>query len=826
MKRALWLLAPVAWFVVASCLGDDGRASVNLTTGAGGSGTGGGLPTGLGVGEACTDDGECRPGLACEAGTCQPGHSSAEGDPCVISGECEDGLFCDYSMGSGVCAPAGEGQDGAGCASDADCASGFRCTLVGLGGQCTPEGDGDLGAACEASTDCFGGLACLEGFCSQPQPGIPPFGVPWAGVDCPEESGKTQAYFRVPRGNDDDGDFFRLPIPNDVRLTGGQLDLSGFPTPGDDLLGYDIVQRYVDAVESARDGWGMYQNVYFRFSGELDFDSLDGNVHIVDLTSGNGTEFSYFYSVGRTKYMCASRLAVSRGKGRVWEADHTYAVYLDVGVKAEGGGTITRSDDLIALLDGSGMPTDPDVAAHYEKYAPFRQYLLDNTMSASTILNASVFTIGNPRSATEQLQGVIDGLAPAAATEWTLCDTGIESPCPDAEGDRACQAADPDFHELHALVDLPIFQQGTAPYLDVADGGDIKLSGGTPEVVRTEQVCLALSVPKGAPPDGGWPTVVHAHGTGGSFRSHIGSGIAKDFATGVADGQGTTVKAAVMGIDQVQHGSRRNGSDKAPQDLFFNFANPKAATGNPQQGAADQMALLRFVPTVGFDEAGPTGEIFNLSATAIAFWGHSQGATAGGLALPYGDWSGAVLSGQGGSLRDALVSKTSPVNIAAVVPFVLSDFTGDGKLPGGARHPVVNLLQHYIDGGDPVAYARLAVTSPPPNQTAKHVFQPYGQEDTFTPAAVQQVYLIGAGLGTVAPDGSVTSPDEITGVLDPIPTPASGNKQDGEVSALYRQYKSDGGDGHFVAFDVDNGRSDTERFLAGILSGVVPQVGP
>ena len=52
----------------------------------------------------------------------------------------------------------------------------------------------------------------------------------------------------------------------------------------------------------------------------------------------------------------------------------------------------------------------------------------------------------------------------------------------------------------------------------------------------------------------------------------------------------------------------------ANNDLFFNFANPKAALGNPQQGAAEQMALLRFVPTVTFDQqSSPTGEAFSLA---------------------------------------------------------------------------------------------------------------------------------------------------------------------------------------------------------------------
>jgi len=438
-----------------------------------------------------------------------------------------------------------------------------------------------------------------------------------------------------------------------------------------------------------------------------------------------------------------------------------------------------------------------------------------------------MFTIGHPRKLVEQLQGVIDGLGPATVSDWTLCDTGVTSPCPDATGDRACGAANADYYELHALVDMPIFQQGTAPYLDPADGGAIKQSGGVPALDHTEQVCLALTVPKGAAPPGGWPTVVFAHGTGGSFRSHIISGLGTDFAQGVGDGQGGTVRAAVLGIDQVEHGPRRGGSTQSPSDLFFNFANPAAALGNPQQGAADQMALLRFVPTVSFDQASsPTSEAFSLSST-VAFWGHSQGATEGGIATPYGDWAGVLFSGQGAALRDSLVTKTSPVNIAGLIGFVLSDFDSKGQLRHGARHPVLNVMQHYIDGADPIAYGRLLASTPPSSMAARNVFQVYGIGDTFTPSQVQANYALSASLGLVEPDASVSAPEDI-GSLTPITPPASGNLtvNSNTVTALTREYQQmSSDDGHFVVFDVAAARGDAERFLAGALGGITPIVG-
>src|SRR5262249_17219033 len=153
------------------------------------------------------------------------------------------------------------------------------------------------------------------------------------------------------------------------------------------------------------------------------------------------------------------------------------------------------------------------------------------------------------------------------------------------------------------------------PYLNPEDGGGFVLdASGQPIVQRTEQVCMAMTVPKGPAPAGGYPVVVFAHGTGGSFRTQISRGTANAFAVGVTDGLGAQVKAVVIGIDQVQTGPRRNGSTESSDDLFFNFGNPAAARGNAQQGAVDQLSLYRFVSGLALTAAqSPTGESIVLS---------------------------------------------------------------------------------------------------------------------------------------------------------------------------------------------------------------------
>jgi hypothetical protein len=779
------------------------------------------LGTGGAVGSACDNVHVCRPGLACVTGTCQPGRSSEDGTPCVISAECKDGLYCGPKR---TCTPAGNGADGAACGSDAECKSGLRCNLVGFAAECKPEGTVDVAGKCEASAQCFAGLACAGGACAPlpPTDGVPPLGIPtWPGADCPvDDALPIKVYFRVPRGTQD-GDFFRLPYPNDARLPGGHPNLSGFPTPGKELLGFDVVDRYARYVEQKTDGFSAYTTVTFRFSGEVNFDSLkqEGVIRWVDITPGAGSDISFGWSAttGRTPYVCHNALSARPPASAPLLSGHTYAILIGSGAKAASGAPLARDADLTALL-ASDAPGDSALAAAHAAYRPLRDWMTAKSVNASAIVGASVFTVGHVTDTPSKLATAVAGLPMPTASGWVKCGGGAVSPCPQADGDRACGSADPAFDELQALVSLPIFQKGNAPYVTPEDGGDFDLGpDGVPRVVRNEPVCLSLTIPKGAPmPGAGYPLVVHAHGTGGSYRSHILDGLASRLAA-VDDGAGGQVRMAVLGIDQVSHGPRRGASTQSPDRLFYNFANPEAARGNPLQGAADVLSLSRFAKQLVIPSTVTGSEV---RFSAVAFWGHSQGATEGGIALPYSpDLAGAVFSGQGAGLVEALLTKKKPYDVSQAIPVVLQD-------PHvGSDHPVLSVLQQAIDPADPLHHAIAIARKPIAPGSAKHVFQPFGQKDSYSPDVTETNFALAAGLGLVASAPSVSTPSEI-GKLTPAALPASGNASDGAraISAFVRQYAPSGYDGHFVSFRDPTAQADTARFLADILSGKTPTI--
>ncbi len=817
-----------------SSRGGDGAGASSQ----GGNGSGP-IPGGPGVGEACSDAEPCRAGLTCGAtDVCEPAGDRATGEACVLSAECADGQCV-----ARACVAAGGGQRGEECLSDVDCAAGQRCAIQGLSLTCTAEGSGDIGAACASSVECFGGLACLAEKCAVPPPGVPPFGQPWQGVTCdPPAEGEVKAYFEVPgAAGAEEGDFFRLPFPTDVRRSGNQLDLSKFPTPGSALLGVDPVQLYVDAISENDTGWGAYPTIVFRFSGPFDFATFQRDalqfIDVTDPAKGRSVGWRRFYTDARTHYICDNFLAVSPPFGSPLEPGHTYAVFVsgdtevdvfDDDGKKTGSKTVTLlgrgdgkpvvpSENMKAVMK-SAAPSDAKLKAAHAALAPLRAYLAAKSLPASNVLTASVFTVSQVREPMADLAEAVSKSPAPTASAWVKCGPGVDSPCPegDAEQGRGCDSDEHGYDEYQALLELPVYQRGDAPYLTPADGGEIEL-GST----RREQVCLSITVPKGPAPTTGWPTVVFAHGTGGHFRSHVRPEVAGVLAE-------SEPAFAVIGFDQVEHGPRRGASRESPNHLFFNFLNPAATRGNPLQGAADQLSVARFAKNLVVDAGTTGGEAIQLDGSKLFFFGHSQGSTQGSLMLPFGDdYKAAVLSGSGASLRDALRTKTRPENIAAALPVALQDpLMIDAELGPGVTlyHPVLSLLQQWIDPADPLSFAAV-IGAPFAGHRGKHVLQTFGVEDSYSPPDTLATFALAAGLTQVPLHSSAG--DGYTAEALPAPLEDLGYQAPGSGITLgFRQYgPASGKDGHFVVFDVKAARDDMRLFFTTAAGSEPPVIG-
>lgn len=784
-----------------------------------------------GLGDMCEETRNCQRNLKCEENICVFAGDAEEGAQCQRTGECAPGLFCDALKS--VCTKAGETAEGQGCTATAECEAGLICTPKGFSGVCAKAGETDINDTCNTTSDCLAGLNCAQTpgtempVCTSGPKGIP---VPWVGTRCERtktEDGPSRFYFEIPRGEVDE--FYRLPFPNDLRLKNGKPDLSGHPTPGKGLLGFDIVQTYVDAIERDQEGFGLSQAILLRYTEDIDLEGLktSGVLRLVDVnpqspTYGQNHPISWSAVSGGAsngRYICQNWLAIRPFWGRPLTPGTTYALIITKGVKTKEGADIEPDADLAAML-GEARPTGDDVqAASWDTYDPLRRWVSEtDDIIISNIAAATVFTTGDPWKIAKQLPDAVEN-ANITTSDLTQCDAGVASPCTDGleNSKRNCGSANNAYDEIHGKISLPIFQKGQAPYLD--DGGEIGLENGAPKIQRQEDVCMAMTVPKSDMPEAGWPVLIYAHGTNGRFNSHVNQ-VSERFSLLKGDND-ENAGMVVIGWDQVQHFSRRGDSTLSPEPLVFNYGNPKAARGNFLQAAADIHAIAKFVRAFNV-EAGqsPTGKAIKIDPTKIYYMGHSQGGTSGPIALPFSkDIKGAALSGAGAGLTLALLHKTQPVPALEGLKIALQD-------PDiTASHPVLSLFQGYFEDVDPMNYAQYIGARQVENVTSpKHLFHLFGVGDTYTPPQGMKAFALASRGWYINPvfdefqGGGIRLVDgAVTGNLTVEGTP---------YTVVGRQYEPDGYDGHFVTFRNEKAQQNLDEFMLTMILDATPTVSP
>ena len=759
-----------------------------------------------GPGTQCRINTDCTGAKVCISGVCVAPPIVGEGATCVATRDCAAGLYC---APDAVCRKGGTGTAGATCSTDAACMPPLRCALIAFSGTCTASGAGDVGATCQMHTDCLSGLSCArDQTCQSTATAYPPY----AGAACSDE-GPFRAYFEVPRPGRPPADFFRLPFPNDARVTAGKLDIGDFPTPGVGVYGVDFVRLYADAWTADFDGFSPIAPVTFRFSAPIDFSTATGDsVLLIDVTPGDtlGALLSRNWSFNspRGKYVCANRLAVTTSLDAPFLPRHTYAAILTTAIHSATGVAAAPDADLMALLAPAAPATDAALAAAWTAYQPLRDWLTSRGAMAPAVAGAAVFTVQDAPGHAARLATAVGAQPAPVLSGLTRCDAGVTSPCDDGTPARACVAADPRFHEIHGKLTIPIFQQGTAPYLKPADGGGITETAGVPQVARTEAVCFALTIPKATAPAAGWPLVVYHPGTGGSMRSIVTDGLAGVLAGG-------TPAAAGLGFDAALHGARRGASTLSPDQLVFNLLNPRAARDTYLQGAADIVQVLRVAGATLTATTSPTGAAIAFNPAAIAFFGQTQGSTSGELALPFTDAAlAAVLSGAGAYTSGTLVERKSPTDLAAGLAVAVGE-------PVDQLHPVVILLQSYFDRADPLHANPLTLRRPQTGHASKHVFMSWGVGDTYTPVSARTANVLSLRISAIRP--LIETADLL---LVSRPVSLDVNAGDGKMrTGVAAQYMpASGDDGNFVALKVPAAMADWGAFLTSYFATGTPTV--
>jgi dienelactone hydrolase len=685
----------------------------------------------------------------------------------------------------------------------------------------------------------------------------------WPGVVCTPDPDETpRFYFDLRAGKEPERDYFRLPYPADLRLRGGGLDLEGFPrppakfAPAPELAA--VIDRWMAHLEQDTPGFAVDGAVLFRSNtgvaavkgvrylnitpGHPDYGkTIRGNTHTAENGPGSGGN-----------YICDDWMAIEPIDGVVLDADTTYAVVITDGTTPKGGGAFVRDADLEAMFQKTA-PSEALQAAAWPTFAPLREFLQTPESSAAdvsldNIVAATVFTTGPHRDVLARARAAVHA-GPLHASQLQVCTAAGPSPCSSAPGltaeersARECGQPVAEFSEIHGRVTLPIFQEGRPPY--ASHGGKIQSGGDGPVLHAVHEVCFALTVPTTTPPDAGWPTLVFAHGTRGSFRSAVVDGIAAEAAD---------AGIATVTLEGLLHGERRGDTDDdglvegLPLDqLVFNLRNPDAARDNPLQAAIDQFTAVRLARELAAATA-PEPAPTTLDPANVFFMGHSQGAQAGVAFLPYEpDVHAAVISGGGANLLRALLSKTEPQvtlpdgNAYPPRDLLQLAFQERPDRPLTSAHPLLLLFNTFVNRADGDVYSPLLVDRPVEGVGAKHLLMYIGHVDSYTPIRSAGSLAIGAGaqLGdkTLFPgpcsdeqysdDEAAACTYTTTKFLPVIPLPATGNRGAGQTTAVALMHEQPSGqDGHFVAFTAKE-RERLISFLDSARDGAVPTVQP
>lgn len=455
-------------------------------------------------------------------------------------------------------------------------------------------------------------------------------------------------------------------------------------------------------------------------------------------------------------------LVIYPARGVVLAEKHRYAAVLTTGVHAKDGTPVSPSAKFVAVRDGKQRTTVGEklYGDAIDKIATLVPALADKT----TIAAVAVYTthgmgheIVDLRAAfTKQAPPVLKwdaaSLAPMGVGLFAnaplpigkgYVDTldawlGTSAQLPDTTDDPADDQLTGRAHDALAVIGTAVYNapsvllESAMTFNDPAHHTFSRDASGKPIVnpmKATSKIWMTVALPKGAVPAKGFPTVIVQHGLSGD-RSIVLS-VANTFAK---------LGWATVGIESVTFGARAtlpaNTADaasvfpwsataayKGPDgfvdvpngstDFFGGLRSLGAVRDHMRQSALDLGSAVDVVRNPALD-LGPLLAAVpgaKLDATKVVFLGNSLGALMGSMLAAIDPHVKAFVLNVGGGGLILELGANSPniatsLNQAAALNFGFAN----GRFASG--HPLLQVLQHIVDPGDPLLYARNIVTSP------------------------------------------------------------------------------------------------------------------
>jgi hypothetical protein len=678
-------------------------------------------------------------------------------------------------------------------------------------------------------------------------------------------AGATRVDIRLPRG--DRPDFNTLPWPSELfRAENGNGSIDWHTFPG---AGHPLLASYFAAAKADLSDFPIAPTIYFHFTAGPDRSrlsmrpeasmSLRSPVFLIDVDPKSPERGSLIplesrYFASSLRYIPARTLALKPIAGFVLRPGTLYAAIIrrDLGDREERPlGTTPDFEQIKSPRPVSDAAAERARSIHSVAF----DYLTSLGVQRDDIAAAALFRTLVPHTIADKLFDVATSLPPSLSPR--LLGGSWARPAKTAFAERKS------YSTMVGYYCTPSFQSrlDDAPFL--SGGGTLDLDESrSPRVVPVPESSrfrtascgdlirarYILTIPKTSMPEGGYPLLVAAHGTGGSATDFLG----EDNFAGWAAREGI----AAVSTDQPLHGSAdpegaRPGSRERrgfriagiPLSLFrgqplgadlafYNPLNPAATRDNLRQAAIDASLLARLLMATDFATAEkpdskkpqkllapiPGQAPPRFDKTKILFAGHSQGSQSLAVQAAIDPLvRGVILSGCGGDARLGIVRRRD-LTIMSFIETALA--LEDGEL--NEFHPLMALVQALIDPVDPQSFARL-YRDPLPGRNPQNVLHYGGLTDTYNPPEAASALATALRAAPLSPLLVQVPGLRILGIT-PTEGLLRGNIAGGRATAAFVQLASTRGeDGHFVVFNEPPAADLAMQFMR---SAIAPAAGP
>ncbi|MCP4444421.1 MAG: hypothetical protein GY811_03630 [Myxococcales bacterium] len=563
------------------------------------------------------------------------------------------------------------------------------------------------------------------------------------GNSATEPVSDTKVVFDLAADTRFEGSFFDVPFPSDARLLDGRPDLAGYPNPGDIKLLSDLVP-----LGEGRNGFSTNMASFFQFTGALsprvETDVIAAEaaspILLIDVDPDSSERGRLIPTVARTlvkdDYVPENVLAVAPRPGFILSGERTYAMVIMKSLGDAAGEELGVSD-VIRTLAAGDVPDGSEGETYSELYQPLWETLTMLSIDSADVAAATVYTTGDVVAELAELSDQMRG-------EYSVTIDGLEVDADDGDHERFC--------EVLGTVDFPQFQVGTPPFQ--SEGTFSIGDDGLPELQRTEQAGVVLTLPKGEMPVGGYPLAMYFHGSGGLYQQVVDRGRVTEVGGETTKGEGPAFVLAPHGFAMVgsAHPVNPERLPGADDIEYLNLNNLATLPFTFQQGSIEQRLLLDALLEISIPESaleGCTGMSlpsaeggYRFAEEKIVAMGQSMGGMYTNIIGAIEPRIGAVIPTGAGGMWHLFILETSIVKGARGLLSVIFR-TPEAEL--SYLHPVLQLLGLSWEVAEPMVYMPRLGRDPLPGHPARPVYEPAGEGDSYFPTVIYDAAALSYG---------------------------------------------------------------------------------